>query len=70
MDEQALIHRLSVDYNLNIELLKDLLHDDKLFTMIKSNKKTDAILYLRKTYQAMDLGVAKNVVDEFSNAFS
>lgn len=70
MDNQAFLHRLSVDYNLNIELLKDLIHDDKLFTLIKTNKKNDAILYLRGTYQAMSLGAAKIVVDEFSKEFA
>ncbi len=69
MDEQEFLHRLSVDYNLNIELLKDVIHDDKLFVLIKAKKQMDAIMYLRKTYLSMDLAQAKIIVDKFTEEF-
>jgi hypothetical protein len=42
MDEQALLHRISVDTNVNIELLKDLFHNDEIYTLIMAGKITDA----------------------------
>ena len=69
MDEQVFLHRLSVDYNLNIELLQDVIHDDKLFVLIKAKKQMDAIMYLRKTYLSMDLAQAKIIVDKFTEEF-
>lgn len=69
MDEQEFLHRLSVDYNLNIELLKDVIRDDKLFLLIKTKKQMDAIMYLRKTYLSMDLTQAKIIVDKFTEEY-
>jgi len=69
MDEQEILHRISVDTNINIELLKDVYHDDKFYTLIKAGKKMDAIMHLRKTYIVVDLAKAKAMTDAFSEVF-
>ena len=38
MDEQELLHKISVDTNVNIELLKDLYKNDKLLDIDKNWK--------------------------------
>ena len=68
MDEQAILHRISVDYDINIELLKDVYHDEKFFTLIKAGKKNDAILHLRTAFPNMGLAKAKIITDTFSEA--
>ena len=68
MDEQELLHKISVETDVNIELLKDLIHDEKLLALIKAGKITDAILFLRSSYTRVELGTAKVVVEAFSAA--
>jgi ABC-type uncharacterized transport system ATPase subunit len=38
MDEQELLHKISVDTNDNIELLKDLYQNEKLWFLIRTGK--------------------------------
>ena len=66
MDEQALLHRLSVDTNVNIELLKDLLHNDELWALVVAGKSTEAIMKLRDLAPRVGLREAKMVVEAFS----
>ncbi len=66
MDEQEVLHRISVENNLNIELLKDLFHNDKLIALVKAGKTNDAIFLIRKTYPIVSLSGAKMIVDAFS----
>ncbi len=66
MDEQEVLHRISVENNVNIELLKDLIHNDKLLALIKAGKTTDAVLLIRTTYPVVGLSQAKMIVDAFS----
>jgi hypothetical protein len=68
MDEQELIHRISVNYNINIEILKDLFHDDKLWDLIKKAKTMDAINYIRSLHRLLGLFEVKKIVEEFSAA--
>ncbi len=70
MDEQALLHQVSVDTNVNIELLKDLIHNDKLNALIVSGKKTDAIMLIRRIQPAVELWEAKKVVEAFAAEMS
>ena len=69
MDEQELLHKISVDTDVNIELLKDLLHDDKLQTLIQTGKLNDAIVLLRTNHPRVGLGMAKVIVETFSTAW-
>ena len=68
MDEQALLHKISVETGVNIELLKDLIHDEKLLALIRARKTNDAILYIRSTQLSAGLGTAKVIVEAFSAA--
>ncbi len=69
MDEQAILHRISVENDINIEILKDVFHDDKFYTLIKAGKKNDAIMHLRVTYSILGLTQAKMIADAFSEVF-
>jgi hypothetical protein len=66
MDEQELLHKVSVDTNVNIELLKDLYKNDELWTLIRSGKNIDAIKLLRSIVPRVGLREAKMVVEAFS----
>ena len=66
MDEQELLHRISVDTNVNIELLKDVYGNDKLWVLIKTGKVTDAILLLRNLAPRVGLREAKKIVEAFA----
>jgi hypothetical protein len=68
MDEQELLHKISVQTNVNIELLKDLIHDEKLLALIKAGKSTDAILQIRRIQPRVELMEAKMIVEAFSAA--
>jgi hypothetical protein len=47
MDDQALPHKISIDTDVNIELLKDLLHDLRIYTLIMSGEETNAVKLIR-----------------------
>jgi hypothetical protein len=66
MDEEALLHRVSVNTNVNIELLKDLLHNDALWALVVARKSTEAIMKIRDIYPRVGLREAKRIVEEFS----
>jgi hypothetical protein len=66
MDEQELLHKVSVDTNVNIELLKDLYKNDQLWALIKSGKNIDAIMLLRSISPRVGLREAKKIVEAFS----
>jgi len=68
MDEQELLHKISVQTNVNIELLKDLIHDEKLLTLIKAGKSIDAIHHIRRIQPRVELMEAKMIVEAFSEA--
>ena len=68
MDEQELLHQISVETNVNIELLKDLFHNDKLLASIKTNKSNDAISQIRSIQPRIGLREAKLIVEAFSAA--
>ncbi len=65
MDEQEYLHKISVESNINIELLKDLYHNDAFMTMIKNKKTMDAISLIRKTQIRVELWEAKKAVEMF-----
>ncbi len=66
MDEQEVLHRISVQNNVNIELLKDLIHNDKFLALIKAGKTVDATLLLRSTQPIVSLSAAKMIVEAFA----
>jgi hypothetical protein len=66
MDEQELLHKISVDTNVNIELLKDLYKNDKLWTLIKTGKTIDAVMLVRSIAPRVGLREAKKVVEAFA----
>ena len=66
MDEQELLHKISVDTNVNIELLKDLYKNDKLWVLIRTEKMIDAILFLRSIAPRVGLREAKMIVEAFT----
>jgi hypothetical protein len=68
MDEQELLRKVSVETNTNIELLKDLLHDDKLMSLIKAGKINEATLLLHLSQPRLGLGGAKVTVEAFATA--
>jgi hypothetical protein len=65
MDEQEFLHNLSVRTNVNIELLKDLMKDEKFWTLIRTGKTIDATLLIRRTQPRIGLTEAKRVVEAF-----
>jgi hypothetical protein len=66
MDEQEFLHKLSVDTNVNIELLKDLSKNDKFLSLIRAGKTIDAAILLRSIQSRIGLREAKKVVDAFA----
>jgi hypothetical protein len=69
MDEQELLHRISVDTNVNIELLKDLFHNEEFRALIIDGKTIDAVLKIRATHARVGLREAKMVVEAFAAAW-
>jgi len=67
MDEESLLHQISIEVNVNIELLKDLYHNDKLMALIQSGKNTNAILLIRSIQPRVELGDAKLIVEKLSS---
>jgi ribosomal protein L7/L12 len=63
MDEQEFLHNLSIETNVNIELLKDLTKNEKFWTLIRSGKTIDAIMLLRDIQPRVGLREAKMVVE-------
>lgn len=68
MNEQELLHRISVDTNVNIEVLKDLYHNEAFRTLIKADESTDAILFIRRNYPRLGLAGAKFISEAFVKA--
>jgi (p)ppGpp synthase/HD superfamily hydrolase len=66
MDEQALLHQISVDTNVNIELLKELFHNEEIYTLIRNNKLIDAILKIRDIEPKVGLRQAKMIAEAFA----
>jgi cytosine/adenosine deaminase-related metal-dependent hydrolase len=66
MEAEDVLHRVSVNTNVNIELLKDLYQDPRLWDLIHAGKINDAILHVRSTSPRISLGGAKLVVEEFA----
>lgn len=67
MDEQEFLHKVSVETNVNIELLKDLFHNEEILGLIKSGKSLDAILRIRAMQPRIEMWEAKAVVQAFAN---
>jgi len=66
MDEQTLLHQVSVDTDVNIEFLKDLIHNEKLIGLIKAGNIIGAIVLLRSIQPRIGLREAKMVVEAFA----
>ena len=66
MDEQEFLHKISVDTNVNIELLKDLFHNAEFVALIKAGKSMDAIMRIRAMQPRIELWEAKAVVQAFA----
>jgi len=66
MDEQEFLHKVSVDTNVNIELLKDLYKNDKMWALIRAGKIIDATILLRSIQPRIGLREAKMVVEAFT----
>ncbi len=47
MDKQEFLHKVSVDTNVNIEVLKELSKNDRMWTLIRAGKVIDATILLR-----------------------
>jgi hypothetical protein len=66
MNEQEFLHQVSVEANINIELLKDLYKNDELWEFIRTKKTIDAIHLLRSIQPKIELWQAKKVVEAFT----
>ena len=66
MDEQEFLHQLSVKTDVNIELLKDLYHNEKFWTLVKAGKSMDAIVQIRSIQPKVGLREAQMIVQAFS----
>lgn len=69
MEEQDFLHQLSVKSDVNIELLKDLIHDDAFINLCKKGKTMDAIVKIRSIQPKVGLREAKMVADAFTEKF-
>jgi hypothetical protein len=65
MDDQEFLHTLSVKSNVNIELLKDLMANEKFWTLVRTGNTHDAIMALRDIQSRVGLREAKMVVEAF-----
>jgi hypothetical protein len=54
-----------VDTNVNIELLKDLMANEKFWTLVRTGNVHDAIMALRDIQSRIGLREAKMVVEAF-----
>ncbi len=70
MDEGLFLHELSVRTDVNIELLKDLLHNAKLQALIAAHKSIDAIQLVRSISPRVGLREAKLVVEALAGEMS
>ncbi len=68
MSEQELLHRINLDTNVNIEVLKELYHNEAFLALIKADESTDAILFIRRNYPRLGLAGAKFVSEAFAKA--
>jgi hypothetical protein len=66
MDEQALLHQISIDTDVNIELLRDLFHDDRIYRLIMSGEHNEAIKLIRTIQPRVGLREAQLIVRAFS----
>lgn len=66
MDEEALLHRISVDANVNIEFLKDLIHDEKMWTKLRAGKINDATIYIRTRQPRIGLRECQLIAQAFA----
>ena len=66
MDEQALLHQISVETGVNIELLRDLFHNEKVVALIRAGKTVDATIHIRSLQPRVGLMEAKKIVEFFS----
>jgi hypothetical protein len=65
MNDQEFLHKLSVDTNVNIELLKDLSGNDKFWALVRIGKLHDAIMALRDIVPRVGLREAKMIAEAF-----
>ena len=66
MDEQELLHSLSVKTNVNIELLKDLLHNDELWVLAVERKTIPLTMKIRDIAPRVGLREAKMIAEAFT----
>jgi hypothetical protein len=69
MEEQEFLHQLSVRTNVNIELLKALLKDEKYMALIKAGKYSDAAGIIRRTQARVGLREAVMIAQAFVSEF-
>ncbi len=69
MDEQEFLHKVSVATNVNIELLKDLIGNEKFMGPIRAGQTTAAIMVFRDINSRIGLYQAKKLVDAFIEEF-
>jgi len=67
MDEPAFLHNVSIDTDVNIELLKDLYVNEKLWALIRAGKIIDATILVRSIQPRVGLREAKMVVEAFAS---
>jgi hypothetical protein len=65
MDDQEFLHKLSVDTNVNIELLKDLSGNYKFWPLVRTGKLHEAIMVLRDIVPRVGLREAKMIAEAF-----
>lgn len=66
MDEQEFLHQVSVEADVNIELLKDLYHNEKFLALIRKGKIIDATILVRSMQPMIELSQAKRVAEAFA----
>ncbi len=65
MDEQEFLHRLSVETNVNMELLKDLAKNAQFLNLTRAGKTIDATLFIRTLQARIGLREAKMIAEAF-----
>jgi hypothetical protein len=70
MDEQELLHPISVDADGNISLLKDLSRNEVFTGLVKAGKTTDAVVKIRGAFPVVGLREAKMIVEAFRAAWN
>jgi hypothetical protein len=66
MDPKTFLHDLSVKTNVNIELLKDLYQNEKFMSLVRANKSTEAIVFIRSLPSGVGLREAQKIVQAFT----